>query len=187
MTPTGPDSPHFKDGQHVRVPGEPGKRMQWPTLAELKNRALTDPDLFRFQQDAALLEAMKQQITIRLEDTTKLLPPKTAVRLMSLIELLGRTREREIKRLRDMQLTVPAERHIAALRLIGEVQNQVLMEVQAELHAAIDAGKTGDELKRLVDGLAWLHRITAAVRVVAIRQSTAFVIDLTKEPEGGKH
>lgn len=176
-TPRGSDSPHFRHGNRQRIPGKNGKRVKWPGLDELVAQAAADPELARFKMDMAILEGMKRQMTGRL-NPDKPTPASVQTRIMALIDMLRKVKEAENRRLRDLQLVVSVERHIAALRLIGEVQHVVLVAVADELRAwAIRQGVPEGEAKRTLDPVNWALRFKRSIAAAAAHQP-ALVIDV---------
>lgn len=180
-TPKGPDSPHWRHGNGAKGNGQrgPAGKAQ-PNLEALYQAAKGDPELFQFRHDAALLEAARRQITLRLSPD-KVIPAATLKKLIDLGEQLRKVKEAEHRRLVALQMTVPVERHRRAMALAATVVADVMRERAEQLRAAIlvataeqpEAVKT--QLLALADTRLWSEDMAHRFRMAALREPAVAV------------
>jgi hypothetical protein len=178
LTPKGPDSPHWKTGEWVK--GEKPK-----ALGEQYQESLGDPQLMAYRHDAALYEALRRHLTIRLKGD-RAVPASIEKRLIDLGEAIRKIKESENRRLRDLQLVVAVDRHIAVLRMLGEIHNVTIAQECERARAALIAkGLKPEDAAAIVNPLNFQLAVKKAVAQAAFRQP-ALVIDVPakKDEEG---
>jgi hypothetical protein len=166
-TPKGPDSPHWKHGRDASE--------KPPTLAEQHAMALADPELMRYRHDAALLEALRRNLTVRL-NLDRAVPAAVEKRLLDITDNLRRVKEAEQRRLQQLALMVPLDQHRRAMTLAADIVVRVLGRNTERLRTALEAAGVDGKLVALVDPMAWQREMQHEMRLAAMR-APAIVID----------
>ena len=174
-TPSGPDSPHWKTGKqsaHRPIP-----------LDEVYRIAKSDPDLMRYQHDAALYEAMRRNLTQRL-DLTKPIPVVIEKRLIDLGEALRKIKEAEQRRMAQLRLNVTMEQHRRAMTIAADIVVRVLNRNADQARQILEkAGVAEDIIDRVVAPVQWQREMQHEMRL-AMARTPAIVVDVLPAAEG---
>ena len=129
-TPRAEASPHFVHGFRMRhLPAD---------LQQLAIEATADPDLYKLRQDLAHIEALIAKLHAGLTPG-RAVPQRIEDRLPNLIDLRGRTLDREARRLVQLQQMVRAERFVRAQETAAAVTVDVIRELCAQHEITVES------------------------------------------------
>lgn len=138
LTPRAELSPHFRHGLRVRyLP---------PDLQEQHREATSDPELLKLRGDLAEVELLLTKLHSRLREG-RAVPKDIELRILGMIEQRRKLIETEARRLRDLNLLIPAERHIQSQGWAAQATMEVVREMCTR---GIDPGTNPDEWLQLV-------------------------------------
>lgn len=176
LTPSGPDSPHWKTGE--RAGARTG--IKPPELKALYEASVGDPQLMQFRHDAALLEAIRRQITTRLGDD-RVLSKAQRDAILDVTDGLRKVKEAEQRRLQVLMNSVPLEQHRRAMAMTASIVYEVLTE---RLGQALDLLPADSPARALLVAGDITREMGTRYRVAALRIPS--IMDMTDQAIEGK-